>query len=566
MTSKNCDESWQKINFILKDLLLGKTEVVKELIIDEQADETFLLFVQLCKMIVEVNEYSLQLARGNLSVALPSRKNFLSWSVKHLHAQLNHLVWQLKQVSKGDYTQVVDYMGDLAEGFNSLTEQLKLREEQSVYERDHDILTGLLNRDAFKRQTYDLIVENPNYFGALLYSNLENLKYINDSFGYEVGDRYIIAAAEMFSSFKNIKGVVARISGDEFAVYVHGFSSRDTGRSDILSFIDRYCNKTIVTPDNNSHKIRSSIGLTWYPEDANNINDLIKYADYAMHEAKGKSKGSIIEFDSSAYLNKRFLFKKKEAINRLIDDNLIQFAFQPIVDLHDGTIYGYEALMRSKMKEFASPMEILLVAEAQSKLYQIEKMTFQGVLEWMERNRLIIEGKKIFINSIAGQVLNKSDLGFLRNKYAHLYENIVFEIMEGATEDRDLINNKKALISKEFGSLVAIDDYGSGQSNDFRLINLSPDIVKIDRDFIENIHLDLDRQMLLSKVVAFCHRKNIKILAEGVELSEELEVVLSLGFDYIQGYFFGRPDFELKPLNVKAVNTLFELRETCFFQ
>ena len=501
------------------------------------------------------------MSRGNLSVIAPTRKNFLAAGVKQLHSQLNHLAWQLSQISKGDYDQVVDYMGDLSDGFNWMTSQLKLREAQIAYELDHDVLTGLLNRDAFKRKAFELINRHPEKTGVLLFSDLDNLKYVNDTFGHAVGDEYIIGAAEMFGTFRKIDALVSRISGDEFAIYIHGFGSKEVTRQTVGNLLSQYCQKSIVTPDDNLHKIRSSIGVAWYPDDAATVSELVKYADYAMYEAKKNNKGSLVEFDKSLHLDKLSLFKKGERINRLIDEKLVHFAFQPIINLHDGTIYGYEALMRSKMKDFSSPIEILTVAAAQSKLHQIEDLTFQLVLSWLDQNIFRLGGKKIFINSIAGYFLGETDIKTLKSKFFPLFNNVVFEIMEGAAEDESSFIEKTKAIRREFGSMVAIDDYGSGHSNEFRLLNLSPDIVKIDRAFINGIHFDKDKQILLSNIVGFCKCKNIKVLAEGVEMAEELEMILKLGFDFVQGYFFARPDFELKPIDEDAMDTLFRLKE-----
>ena len=553
----------QKIDTIIKAVSTGKIGSIEKILHNICHEENHALLSEISEMLKELYDYTLQLSRGNLSVIPPTRKNFLAAGVKQLHSQLNHLAWQLSQISKGDYDQVVDYMGDLSDGFNWMTRQLKLREAQIAYELDHDVLTGLLNRDAFKRKAFELISRSPEKTGVLLFSDLDNLKYVNDTFGHAVGDEYIIGAAEMFGAFRKIDALVSRISGDEFAIYIHGFGSKEITRQTIGNLLSQYCQKSIVTPDDNLHKIRSSIGVAWYPDDAVTISELVKYADYAMYEAKKNNKGSLVEFDKSLHLSKMSLFKKGETINKLIDEQLVHFAFQPVVNLCDGSIYGYEALMRSKIKDFASPIEILAVAAAQSKLYQIESLTFQLVLDWLDRNLSMLGGKKIFINSIAGCFLGESDIKALKLKFFSLFDNIVFEIMEGATEDESSFIEKTKAIRREFGSMVAIDDYGSGHSNEFRLLNLNPDIVKIDRSFVSGIHLDKDKQVLLANVVGFCRGKNIKVLAEGVETADELEMILKLGFDLVQGYFFARPDFELQSIGEDATDTLFRLKELC---
>lgn len=550
------------INRILKNILSGKFNLLENELPYANRDETCILLGELYTKLKELHHYSIQLSNGNLSAPPPSRGNHFATGLKRIHAHLSHLVWQLSQVAQGDYEQVIDYMGEIAQGFNWMTQQLKLREAEIAYELDHDLLTGLLNRNAFKRKAHSQISLAPGKMGALLFSDLDNLKYVNDTFGHDIGDKYIIAAAEMFALFDNMGGLVSRISGDEFAIYIHGFDSHQDIKSLLFSFIDANFHRAIPTPDQKMHKIRTSIGIACYPQDADNINDLLKYADYAMYQAKKYNKGSTQEFNKDSYLKNIYIFEKMELLNKLIEEELVHFAFQPIVNLHNGSIYGYEALMRSKMEEFSSPAEILSVGEPQSKLYQIEKLTIKGVLEWVEANFDLLEDKKIFLNSLAGQLLKTSDLNYLKDRFSGLFSNVVFEIMESGTEDDKIVIQKADSVRKEFGSLVAIDDFCTGHSNNFRLLHLAPDIVKIDKSFIENLHSDQDKQNILSNIIAFCNSKNIKVLAEGVETSEELQSVVDLGFDLVQGYYFSKPSFTLNPIREDRLKSLFQIKNS----
>ena len=507
-------------------------------------------------------KYTLQLSSGNLTAEPTNRRIFIDAGVKQLHARLNHLVWQLTQISEGDYSQEVDYMGELSKGFNWMTAQLRLREAQLAYERDHDVLSGLLNREAFKRKVFDLISARPGETGIMLFSGLDDLKYVNDVFGHEAGDRYIAGAAEIFGAFKKIGAAAARISGDEFAVYLHGFAAREEAWQTVSNLLSQSGRKTFTVSQGRIRKIRFSAGAAWYPNDSGHVVDLIKYADHAMYEAKRSQKGSLVEFNKKLHLGKMNLLEKWESINRLIEEHLVHFAFQPILDTRDGSVYGYEALMRSKIKDFSSPIEILAVAAAQSLLPQIEKLTMTLIMQWLKENAPRLGRSKLFVNSIPTSILSPEDRAALKTGFADLMPNVVFEITEGAVEDEGVLTQKTSFIRDDFGAMVALDDYGSGYSGEMRLLKLNPDIVKIDRSFISGLHLDRNRQTLLANLISFCGNRNIKVLAEGVETVEELETVLELGFDLVQGYFFAYPDFDLKPIDADKLKALHRMNRT----
>jgi EAL domain-containing protein (putative c-di-GMP-specific phosphodiesterase class I) len=129
-------------------------------------------------------------------------------------------------------------------------------------------------------------------------------------------------------------------------------------------------------------------------------------------------------------------------------------------------------------------------------------------------------------------------------EYRDILPHLVFEILESSTEDNDLIKNVSAFRDK-LGATIALDDYGIGHSNQYRLLNLNADIVKIDRFLISDIHLNRDKRVMLEDIAAFCYSKDIKVLVEGVEKPEELKVCMELGVDYVQGFYFAKPSFEL---------------------
>lgn len=420
-----------------------------------------------------------------------------------------------------------------------------------AHELDYDALTRLYNRTAFKREAHRRIQDAPEKLGALIFSDLDNLKYINDTFGHDMGDRLIIKAGQMFQEYSQQGGIAARISGDEFAIYLHGFDSKDEIRALLAAQNQKNAGYVLETPDGSHHRIRYSSGVAWYPEDSDNVTDLLKLADYAMYEAKHNSKGTLYEFSRESYQMNSYLFDNREAINKLLDEGLIHFALQPIVDLRTGEVFAYEALMRSLMKEFNSPMEILKVAAAQSKLGQLESLVMLTAFKNIAKNLADLGDTKIFLNSIPSQTLSDTDYRLLDTKYAHVFKNVVIEITEAENNNPDQFASKMDYM-RNAGMMIALDDFGSGYSNEMRILSMNPDIVKIDIGMIQNIHQDEDKQQLVANLLSFCKPKGIKMIGEGVEGPEDLEMLIRLGMDYVQGYYTGRPQFGFSKVDLQA--------------
>lgn len=427
-------------------------------------------------------------------------------------------------------------------------------------ELDYDSMTRLYNRNAFKREAHLKIAAAPDQIGVMIFSDLDNLKYINDTFGHDTGDKFILGASEMFYDFSYHGGIVSRISGDEFAIYMHGFASKEQARAVLKEQFkkNRKCNFT--TPDGVSHRIRFSSGIAWYPDDSDNVADLLKLSDFAMYEAKNREKGGIFEFNRESYRNNVYLLDNREAINQLLDNHLIHFNFQPIISLRTGELYAYEALMRSSSEAFHSPMEILTVASAQSKLGQLERMVFFKVFHTIHENKKNIGEVRIFINSIPNYLLGRKDFELLRSKYEYLFDQIVIEVIEMEPDIFHRMKDSLAMIRKA-GIKLALDDFGNGYSSDVRILNIKPDILKVDMALIQGIHNNIDKQKLVTNLVSFCHSKNILVVAEGVETREDLIKVMELDVDLVQGYYTGSPNRNFEPVKQKTKEEIRHLRD-----
>lgn len=439
---------------------------------------------------------------------------------------------------------------------------MEIEEKKKIeYERDYDILTDLLNRRAFHNSLSEKF-ENPENLkiAALVMMDLDNLKFVNDTYGHDFGDKYIRCAADILKTSTPDSAIISRVSGDEFYTFLYGYETKE----DIRKFINniRYQMKTTVfrLPDNPSFRIRASAGVSWYPYDSTSYKELIKYADFAMYQIKNTIKGEFNEFDMVSYERDSYLIHKKEELNKFIDNKLVEYYFQPIVDAKTGKVFAYEALMRSKLETLKSPLEILTLARSQSKLYQIEKLTWFQALNHFQKFRCNENECKIFINSIANQMLNEKDITEIEKLYAPYLNRIVIEMTE---EERP--NNQcmlfKQKVAKMWECEIAMDDFGTGYNGEALLLSMEPQYVKIDISIIKNIDKDKKRQRIVQNLLSYAKERNIKVIAEGIETQKELVFLIENNVDLLQGYFICKPSAVCVEINSSAKEIIQELNK-----
>lgn len=413
------------------------------------------------------------------------------------------------------------------------------------HERDHDILTGLLNRRAFERSAEDLLAKarQEGLPATMIMFDLDGLKSINDSYGHDWGDAYITRAGDLIRKAIATFGLASRISGDEFLALIVG--TQNAIDATLRHLRDAFGQEVFNTPDGRDLRVRASMGSARFPDDASDFSRLREYADFAMYTAKNTRKGELCAFSYDLYQQKSYLLSKKEDLNRLIDEALVDYHFQPIVDARTGDIFGYEALMRPRLQSLASPEIVLELARSQSKLYRIEHITFFESLKAYSRFSMD-DSIRLFVNTIGTQCLSESDISELSAAYPTLLNCLVVEITE-SEYGRALLDRKQE-VTKMWGASIAIDDFGTGYNSDAILLENVADFVKVDISIITNITHDSDRQAILLNLLGYAHERGIKVVAEGVETEDQLETLIGFGIDYIQGYFTGRATARPQPV------------------
>lgn len=409
------------------------------------------------------------------------------------------------------------------------------------HDRDYDMLTNIYNRRAFK-DCMEELMQNPQKLkiSAMVMLDIDNLKYINDTYGHDYGDDYIRKTASVFVNYFGEGFLCARQSGDEFNVFIYGYDSKDDIRSILNSIQNSMKQSAVKMPDGASINIRASAGIAWYPHDADNSDDLLRYADFAMYLVKKKHKGDFTEFDLDSYNKNSYLLSCREELNTIVEQSLVDYHFQPIVSAKTGEVFAYEALMRPTSQTVKTPDELLTLAHLHSKLAQIEKMTMFRSMEFFANLPEVQRSKKLFINSIASQILSADDILKFKQKNEKYLCQLVIEITESEDMEKELTDSKKSAV-KSMGAYIALDDYGSGYNGETVLLELMPDYIKIDLYFVRNIHLNKDRLEMVRNFITFAHDRKISVIAEGVECKEEMETLIVEGVDYMQGFYFEKP-------------------------
>lgn len=419
----------------------------------------------------------------------------------------------------------------------AMEEQMQIR-----HDRDYDVLTNLYNRRAFEKKVKELVDGGKCACGVLAMWDLDRLKYVNDTYGHDVGDKYIKAMGNILRSVPLENHVSARLSGDEFVLFLY-----DRPEEELVQLAKELHKKIgevyLTLPDGSKLQLGASGGLSRYSADGASYTELMRYADFAMYEMKKRTKGKQKLFEKDTYIRDYLLIYGFGELTNIIEKERVQYAFQPIVSLEDNHIFAYEALIRPVSDVLRTPDNLLRVAKEHAMNGQIERLTWYKALDEFF-TQVGDRDCYIFINSIADQLLPEEDAIALHNLYGDKVSRIVMETTEQMKIYPEIERKKREWCNK-WGMKMALDDFGTGYSNSDVLVFGSYNFIKIDQLLIRNIHLSRAARTLVESMVGYAHENGIKVIAEGVEVAEELEVLKQINVDYVQGFYIARPDFKM---------------------
>ncbi|TQV68251.1 EAL domain-containing protein [Exilibacterium tricleocarpae] len=424
-----------------------------------------------------------------------------------------------------------------------------LREQQSRlnYLAFHDALTGLPNRTLF----YDRIsqglarAQRNDSKLVLMLLDLDRFKNINDSLGHDAGDLLLKAVSQRLHEGIRDMDTVARLGGDEFVVVLEGIHDRDD-----VTFIANKLLATLARPVSiHGHEITTtvSIGISVYPQDGDNTDELLKHADIAMYKAKEAGKNNYQFYTRGMNATAVNYLLLENDLRRAIEQDQLSMYYQPQIDLQTGSLMGVEALVRWQHPErgLIGPINFISLAEETGLIVPLGEWVLRAACQqqktWLQAGKYV---GKVAVNLSARQfrqqrfaeriadILTETELPA---KYLEL-EITESSAMEHAGETINMLN-----LLNQMGLSLAIDDFGTGYSSLAYLKRFPIQKLKIDRSFISDIYTDQNDASIARSIIGLAHNMMLNVVAEGVEDTNQAEWLRRQGCDQAQGFLYAQP-------------------------
>ena len=430
--------------------------------------------------------------------------------------------------------------------FSDITKR-KRDEEKILYQANFDFLTGLPNRNLFLDRFSRAIEQSKRDDSsiALMFIDLDQFKYVNDTLGHVAGDQLLQEASRRLTEIMRSSDTVARLGGDEFTVLIPNVKEL-TLVEDIVNRILQELSKCYII-DGNDAFISASIGVTVFPDDGDDVDSLMRNADSAMYRAKDNGRNTLqyftLEMNEQAK-RRRFL---ETALRKAITNKQLMLHYQPILDTVSGVLRGAEALIRWNLPEHGNvyPDEFIPLAEDTGLIVPIGAWILETACEaaahWYPSDA---PAPHIAINLSSRQFQRENIVELVQNtinKTGIVPSRITLEITESIllTDDTETLDTLHQL--RDMGVEIAIDDFGTGYSSLSYLKRVPVSILKIDRSFVNGLPNDPEDVALVEAILVMAQSLNLKVVAEGVETKDQHEFLRSRHCDMVQGYYFSRP-------------------------
>ncbi len=442
--------------------------------------------------------------------------------------------------------------------------QLKASRKELSQLANYDPLTSLPNRRLFLDRLGQEVRKAHRTKGrlALLFLDLDNFKDINDTLGHEVGDLLLQEAARRLGDCVRASDTVARLGGDEFTIILS-----DLDDTEHVAAIGQAILKTLSDPfelDGREGFVSASIGITFYPDDAKDVNTLLKNADQAMYVAKEQGCNRFHYFTASMQEAAQTKVHLVNDLHSALANEEFQLHYHPIIELATGSMHKAEALLRWKhpRRGMISPLAFIPIAEETGLIIDIGNWVFHEAARQAQRWRQQLQpGFQVSINTSPLQLrseTNKLELWRKSLKSAGLPGNaIAIEITESLLMDACFA--KRLIAIHDMGIEVSLDDFGTGSSSMSYLKKFDIDYLKIHKSFVANLQQGSSDLAICEAVIAMAHKLGIRVIAEGIETQEQQNLLKAMGCDFGQGYLYSHPVsaaafeklYEARPLTVQ---------------
>ncbi len=408
----------------------------------------------------------------------------------------------------------------------------------------HDSLTGLPNRANIYHEIELFYAKGGDSFGALLFIDLDRFKEINDTLGHQVGDRLLqLIGPRIASEMSEIKGTVARMGGDEFAIFLP--SIRNQQHAVVFAHCILDALRLEFDLEVFCAEISASIGIVLAPTQAKDVNELMRFADVAMYHAKEQMSGiAVYTPEIDPHSPKRLAMMSE--LGRAIREDQLCLYYQPKVNLETKAFYGFEALLRWNHPElgFVPPNDFIPIAEVTSLIHPLtawvlEKSIAQCCL-WHSQGLKV----SVAVNLSARNLLDENMPKLVRTllqKYNLPASALELEITESSIMSDPSRALRVLQQLHELGTQLSIDDFGTGYSSLAYLKKLPVQALKIDNSFIRNMLDDKQDELIVESTIHLAHSLSLKVIAEGVENAALIDRLTRMGCDEAQGYHIGRP-------------------------
>ena len=425
----------------------------------------------------------------------------------------------------------------------------ELFEQKSIlyYQAHHDALTGLPNRVLFFDRLEQGIIKGKRHSEglALFFIDLDKFKHINDSLGHGVGDSVLKIVSKRLESIIRKEDTVARLSGDEFTVIMEELTNPED--ASILAAKILKILKEPINIENHKLYVSGSIGISIYPEDAADGDNLLKYADTAMYQAKeeGRNNYQFYSSEMTKFAMKRMVMKT--CLRQALDNTELFINYQPQINSCTGELVGMEALVRWQHPTMGllTPDKFISLAEDTGMIVEIDKWvmctSMKQVSNWYKEG---LEPGVLALNLSIKQLESKNFIELIKKgmeAYDFKAEWLEVEITEGQmmTKTEEVISRLGEI--NDLGVRISIDDFGTGYSSLSLLKRLPIHRLKIDQSFIQDIPNDEEDIAIVQAIIAMANSLKLDLVAEGVETFEQKEFLVENGCVNMQGYYFSQP-------------------------
>lgn len=436
-------------------------------------------------------------------------------------------------------------------------EESKRSEEKAKKLAFSDYLTGLPNRTAFTEMLENVMLTlRKEESVAIMYIDLDNFKYINDSLGHSYGDELLIDVAERVKQLLDENDYLARFGGDEFILLTQNIE--DVGLyEEKIKKVEKVFSYPFVL-SMREFFITTSIGVTFAPRDGKTTQNLVKNVDLAMYEAKKIGKNTYCFYDEQMNSKRMEQIELQSELRSAIEEKEFEVYYQPHMDISLGKVVGFEALLRWKhpVKGILLPGQFLALAEETGLILPIGSFVLDRAIsslkEWHDKG---FSALTMAVNLSARQFKEEELVSRIEDtlvKYEILPEYLELEITEKtAMEDLNFAIDKIEVL-KEKGIKFTLDNFGSGYSSMNYLKFLPMDHIKLDKSFVEKIAGNERERNMASGLISLLHALPRKVTAKGVEGIEQARVLEMLDCDRAQGFLYG------EPMEKEAVQSLLE--------